>query len=279
MLTGSLTNYVSRITHHTSRPKFIVLGAVLLSLVLARGFLLREQDQTWDRIQRDRIMRVGLDPSFPPFEVDNAGQFEGYDVDLAHALGNRWGIASRFVAIGFDGLIDGLLAEQYDIIMSAFPYDPRLTQDVAYSEPYFAAGQVLVVRQDEITISSIGDLKGKRVAVEWGSGGDVEARRLKEELPSLWIEPVDTPQSALDLVLSGQVDAALVDLVSFYEYENDAREVIVVGEPLTDERFIIVVRPDSYRLLEEINRALLDFQEDGSLTELHRKWFVRGVLP
>jgi polar amino acid transport system substrate-binding protein len=233
----------------------------------------RQGDETWARIQREGVMRVGLDPSFPPFEVDNAGQIAGYDVDLAHALAERWGVTVQLVPIHFDGLIDGLLVEQYDAIISAYPYDPRLTQDVAYSEPYFNAGQVLVVREGETAITGVVALAGRRLAVEWGSGGDVEARRLAQRIRDLEIVPFETPAAALDGLRAGQADAALVDAISAYGYIGKSGGVRIVGEPLTDERYIIAVRPDSRQLLKEIDEALIDFRRAGLFEQLRAKWF------
>ncbi len=254
---------------------FVLIGLATVGLAALSlgGVIRRQQDDTWARIQRERVVRVGLDPSFPPFEVDNAGQIVGYDVDLAHALAERWGVEVWFVPISFDGLIDGLLAGQYDLIISAYPYDPRLTRVVAYSEPYFNAGQVLVVSEGETVISGVRDLSGRRLAVEWGSGGDLEARRLARQFADLEIFPLETPLAALDAVRAGQVDAALVDAISAYGYIGRQGGVRVVGEPITDERYIIVVRLDSRQLLREINEALLDFRQAGLFEQLRARWF------
>lgn len=251
----------------------IGLVAIAVALLSLRGVIGRQRDETWARIHREGVMRVGLDPSFPPFEVDTGGEIVGYDVDLARTLAERWGVDVQFIPISFDGLIDGLLAEQYDVIISAFPYDPRLTQDVAYSEPYFSAGQVLVVRNGEEAIAGPDDLAGRRVAVEWGSGGDLEARRLADQLGNLDIVPLETPAAALDAVRTGQADAALVDAVSAYGYLGDHAGLQIAGTPLTGERYIIVVHPESRRLLEEIDTALADLREAGFFRELQAKWF------
>ncbi len=242
-------------------------GIILMALSLG-GVIGRQRNETWSRIQREGVMRVGLDPSFPPFEVDTGGEIVGYDVELARALAERWGVDVQFVPISFDGLIDGLLAEQYDLIISAFPYDPRLTQDVAYSEAYFNAGQVLVVPENEETITRVRDLAGRRLAVEWGSGGDLEARRLAEQFADLEVLPLETPMAALDAVRAGQADAALVDAVSAYGYLGEYAGLQIVGEPLTDERYIIVVRPESRQFLHEIDVALDDFREAGFFQQL-----------
>lgn len=269
----------------TGRRRWVVVGAALVLLIVAAlvgerttqtGLFGRQADATWVRLQDTGVLRVGLDPSFPPFEVDDDGTISGYDVDLARALAERWGVELALVPITFDGLVDGLLADQYDVIISAFPYDPRLTEDVAYSQAYFNAGQVLVVAAaggENPAITSIDDLDGHRLAVEWGSAGDVYARRLAERLDGFGLVLHETPAAALDAVRSGAADAALVDTISAYGHIRDFGGVRIAGQPLTDERYVMVVRPDSRRLLTEINAALADFRDEDLLRSLQRKWF------
>src|SRR5690606_37665238 len=93
--------------------------------------------------------RVGLDPSFPPFEMlDANGQIIGFDVALAQELAALWGLEVEFVSIGFDSLLDAVRTGQVDSVVSAYPYDPRLTRDVRFSTPYFEAGIRLAIRDD-----------------------------------------------------------------------------------------------------------------------------------
>ncbi|MCJ7620524.1 MAG: transporter substrate-binding domain-containing protein, partial [Anaerolineae bacterium] len=87
----------------------LVLGVLTLSaglwVMLTPGEL--PKDETWERIQRDGVMRVAVDASYPPFEyIDVAGNLVGYDIDLAHELGRSFGVDVEFVIISFDGLYD-----------------------------------------------------------------------------------------------------------------------------------------------------------------------------
>ena len=104
-------------------------------------------------------------------------------MDIARAIAADLGVEAEFVNIGFDGLYDALLARRVDLIISGLPYDPRWTQDVAYTINYFNAGQVLVVRTDEQAITEIEDLAARTVAVEWGSQAEMEAPAVK---PGRW---------------------------------------------------------------------------------------------
>ena len=92
---------------------------------------LLRRDITWQAMQARRTWRVGMDPSFPPFEsLDATGVPQGYDVELARKLAAGWGMEVEIVAIGFDSLVDALQAAKVDAIVSAYPYDARLTRDV-----------------------------------------------------------------------------------------------------------------------------------------------------
>ncbi|HXV43637.1 MAG TPA: transporter substrate-binding domain-containing protein, partial [Anaerolineae bacterium] len=169
---------------YATRNTQYAAAAIGLFLLLSLGFwflLSPRDDGSLAEIQRRGTLRVGLDASFPPFEtVDANGQIVGLDVDIAQAIAADLGVEAEFVNIGFDGLYGALLARRVDLIISGLPYDPRWTQNVAYTTNYFNAGQVLVIRANDPTINSVEDLPGRTVTVEWGSQAEMEGRQLIE---------------------------------------------------------------------------------------------------
>jgi ABC-type amino acid transport substrate-binding protein len=260
-------------------------GGVLLLLLaaVALGLLLRGQgdDRTLDRVQATGELRVGLDASFPPFEsLDAAGNVVGFDADLARAVATRLGAEPVFVNIGFDGLYGALLADRVDVVISGLPYDPRRTQDVIYSQPYFNAGQVLVVRTDDSPSAGSGSgtpmpelLAGRTVAVEWGSQADMEARRLKQTVADLETLPQPTAQDALNALVAGEADAAIADAVSVYQFMSANGGQVRLVETLTDEPYVIATRIKSRRLAQAADDALTELRESGTLDAILAKWF------
>ncbi|MEJ5197926.1 MAG: transporter substrate-binding domain-containing protein, partial [Anaerolineae bacterium] len=114
---------VRRLPYKRPALWLLVAGiAVFLSLMLMRSGLLR-RDRVWSHIQETGVWRVGMDPSFPPFEnLDVAtGRPVGFDVDLAQAIAGRWGVRVEFVGIGFDQLLDAVAAHRVDSAISALP--------------------------------------------------------------------------------------------------------------------------------------------------------------
>lgn len=237
-------------------------------------------DDTWNRVLETGTLRVGMDASFPPFEsVAADGSLAGFDVDLARELGQRLGVEVQFVAnLPYDGLYDALAVGQVDVIISALVINPDRMADFAYSTSYFDAGQVLVVRE-KIGVEGMADLDGGTLAVEFGTRGDVEARKLAGRLSDLTVVPYQTAAEALAAVAAGMADFALVDHVSALMAVGKTPGVsenpwglVVIGEPVVEEPYAAAVRKESQRLLRAINEALADMKMDGALDTLVGRW-------
>lgn len=250
----------------------VVLGVVLL--LAFRATIIRSGDRFWERIQESGRWRVAMDPSFPPFEdLDESGRPVGFDVDLAEAIADRWGVRLEIESIGFDGLIDAVWASRVDSVISALPLQPQFSEDVAFSDPYFEAGLVMVTALEEPDQISIDDLGGRTVAVEWGSEGDVQARQLQRQFPDLQVLPMETPQEAIAGLLTGQADVALVDRVSALQSVMSGQLVRIHPEPLVSDPYVIVLPRQAPILQREVGEALKALQADGTLDRLTAKWF------
>ncbi len=230
-------------------------------------------DATWTHIQQEGVLRIGIDPSFPPFERDDGhGNLSGLDIALAQELGKRWNVKVQFVYSGFDGLYDALNGNQFDVILSALPYNPDKTQDVYFTHSYFNGGPILVVRSNDST-GDLSQLLGQSVAVELGSSGDTVARKWERRLQLNLIES-NTTEDALRAVQDDRATAALVDPISLYDFQKTSGETLKqVGQPLADELYVMAVRRDSPTLLQQINAAIDTWQLDGTLEQLQKQWF------
>jgi len=265
----------------TRRAGWVGAAAVVFLAVLwatlAQGGLLGAEDRTWARIRREGVLRVGMDASYPPFEVvDAEGRFQGYDVDLARTLGERWGVEVQFVNVHFDGLYDALRAGKYDLIISALPYDRTLTRDLRYSQSYLNAGQVLLVR-DGLGAEEIADLAGGRLAVELGAEGHMLARRLvRDRALDLEIVAAREPEDLLALMGDPTIGGVLCDRVQAYTYLAQAPAEggpwRVAGEPLTDEPYVVAAEIHAADLIRAVDEALEEWRADGTLDGWSARW-------
>ncbi len=263
----------------SGKCRFIIGGALAAGLLLVALLLLRlggfiGRDAVWARIQETGVWRVGMDPSFPPFEnLDVATQQPvGLDVDLARAIAARWGARVEFVGVGFDQLIDAVYAHKVDSALSAMPIFAERSQEVAFSEPYIEAGIVLAVPPGS-PVRGPDDLAGRRVAAEWGSAGDAQARILQRGLPdgfSLVLR--DTVTAALDAVAAGEADVALADAISLALHGGGLEPVAVVDS----DPYVIVLPRNAPDLRRAVNEALAALAADGTLAAIEARWLKPG---
>jgi ABC-type amino acid transport substrate-binding protein len=255
------------------------LVAILAPEGLNPASLLPGRDGTWERMQARGVWRVGLDPSFPPFEsLDEEGRPVGYDVDLARRMAAEWGVEAEIVAMGYDSLLDALQADRVDSVVSALPYDPRETKDFRFSPPYFEAGIRLAVPAGS-PIDDVDKLDGHRVAVEWGSMGDMVGRRLKREGAAIELVQVPTPEDVLDALAAGEADAALIDNVTLRQAQGRGAQVVAVGPALESNPYVIASPHKANKLGDQIAETLARLQENGVMTDLEETWFGPQPTP
>jgi len=232
---------------------------------------------SWERIRESGVLRVGVDPTFPPFALAEGEAIEGIDVDLARALGEALGLEVQFAYFGYDGLYDALTTGQVDALISALVIMPERTKEIAYSDAYFDAGQFLVVPAAS-DIDAMEDLSSRTLAVELGALGHVAALDWASRLSGLTVVTHGSAAEALAAVASGEADAALVDRVSGSLYlgdpDNDDAGLIMTAEPVVSEPYAIAVRIDDRMLMEEINRALAQMRSSGRLADIVGRWLA-----
>lgn len=236
-------------------------------------------DATWTRILEEGVFRIGIDPSFPPFETDDGkGNLSGLDIALAEQMVGDWSRANdtpiriQYVYTGFDGLYDALKTGQYDAVLSALPYDPKKTEDVRFTHSYFNGGPLVIVREGDTSVKSWYDLADRRVGVELGSSGDGFARKWQRRL-KYDLQEFDTPADALRALRVGRVDGAFTDAIAFEDFLRAEGGVKIAGKPLADELFVMAVRKDAPTLLQEINAVIDAMKQDGRMERLQEEWF------
>lgn len=245
----------------------LFLLLLLLGLAACNG-----RSTAWPRIQQEGMLRVGLDPTYPPFEVDAGGELSGLDVDLARAIGADLGLEVAFSYFGYDGLYDALATKQVDVLLSALVVDAGRTQDFAFSDPYFNAGQILIVPEGETAVTTITDLANHTLAVELGAQSHVEALAWGRSLAGLTVQPYTTAEEALTAVLDGRADAALIDGVNGRLFLRDHPGLTHVAEPVTVEPYALVTRIEDGDLLDQLNDSLVRLQASGELAAITAKW-------
>ncbi|GCL54927.1 amino-acid ABC-transporter permease protein [Microcystis aeruginosa NIES-3806] len=238
----------------------------LLGLVLALGLsVIPAFSQT-----PPNPFRVATEATFPPFEFQQGGQLTGFDIDLMRAIGKEADLNIDFRNLPFDGIIPALQARTVEAAISGMTITSERAQAISFSRPYFRAGLAIAVREDNKTIKNFEDLKGKRIAVQIGTTGALEAIKI----PGSVVSQFDSAALALQELINGRVDAVVNDKpVTLYAIkEAGLRGVKVVGELLTEE-FYGIALPKNSPYLQLINDALGRVIESGQYDAIFRQWF------
>ena len=238
----------------------------LLGLVLALGLsVIPAFSQT-----PPNPFRVATEATFPPFEFQQAGQLTGFDIDLMRAIGKEADLNIDFRNLPFDGIIPALQARTVEAAISGMTITAERAQAISFSRPYFRAGLAIAVREDNKTIKNFEDLKGKRIAVQIGTTGALEATKI----PGAVVSQFDSAALALQELINGRVEAVVNDKpVTLYAIKQAGlRGVKVVGELLTEE-FYGIALPKNSPYLQLINDALGRVIESGQYDVIFRQWF------
>jgi polar amino acid transport system substrate-binding protein len=247
---------------------------IRLMFLLSIGLLAAcgSTDDSWQRVQQSGTLRVGVDPTYPPFATADANGLYGLDVDLANALAEELGLRVQFSLFGYDGLYDALQTGQVDVLISALVVMPERTKEFAYSDPYFNAGEILIVPAAETEINEMADLNGRTLAVELGSLGHVEATTWAKQLPDLTVVPYPTAADALTAVADNLAHAALTDAISGKLFLQTNPALKQTTNPVTVEPYALVVRKEDEQLLTQLNQALQQLQANGRYDQIMQTW-------
>ncbi len=216
---------------------------------------------------------VGCNAEFPPFELtDNNNEIIGFDIDIIKAIGKAAGFDVKMHHQVFDTLILSLESDRLDAVISGMTITDARKLKVDFSDPYYNAAQVIVVRDDTSGISKIEDIKGKVVGVQLGTTGATMSEQVMGEQNNDLKQYRKYNEVFMDLK-HGRLDAVVVDLPVAQAYLRMLDGIQISSEPMSEETYGIAVKKGNAELLAQINRGLKLIRESGEYDRISEKWF------
>ncbi|SHH47540.1 basic amino acid ABC transporter substrate-binding protein [Thermosipho atlanticus] len=213
---------------------------------------------------------IGTEPTFPPFEyVNEKNEIVGFDIDIAQKIADELGVELEIVNLPFDSLIPALMSDKIDLIVAGMTITEERAKVIDFSIPYFNANQAIVVRGNEgFMPATLEDLKGKRVAVQLGTTGDLVVSDIKEIMVTRFQKFTD---AFLELQ-NKRVDAVVLDEAVANAYVKTFPKFVVSAIIDTGEKYGIGVKKGNTELLEFVNTVVSNlFKSPYDL--LVEKWF------
>lgn len=244
-------------------------SALLASFVMAGAF-------STTAIARD--LRIATEGTYAPWSfVDAQGNLTGWDVDIANALCDEMKVKCDIAAQEWDGIIPGLNAKKYDLIVAGLLVTEKRKQQVAFSNKYKNTTSQFVAKKGEYTDTSPAALAGKRIGVQRGSSQDGFLTENYKDSEIVRYDKTIDPE--LDLV-SGRVDLMIANrvttLVGFLA-RPESEGFGLVGEAysggILGEGNAIALRKDDTELLKQVNSALEAIMSNGVYDKITAKYF------
>jgi len=95
-------------------------------------------------------IKMGTNAEFEPFEYRVGDEIVGFDIEMSHEIAEDFGCDLTIVDMAFDSLITALAAGKIDFIAAGMSVTEERLQSVDFSEPYFEASQVIIVRKTSV---------------------------------------------------------------------------------------------------------------------------------
>jgi polar amino acid transport system substrate-binding protein len=215
-------------------------------------------------------LTVACDATWPPFEIVNeqTKELDGFGPELMRAIAAKAGLDIELVNVGFDSLLAGISQCQYDMAVSSITITDDRKKTILFSDPYYAAGQIVTVRKDS-AVTGKDDLGGKTVGGQIGTTGIGEANRIT----GATVKTYDDVGMAFQAMITGQLDAVIADNPVAQLYVNKNKDKLkTVGPVFTNEYFGIAICKKNAHLVPQINAALKALKDEGFLDSLSAKW-------
>ena len=236
-----------------------------------------EENDLLAQIKEKGTITVAMEGTWAPWTYHDADDnLVGYDVEVAQNIAEKLGVEVNFVEGEWDGLLAGLDAGRYDIMVNGVDITPERAEKYDFSTPYAFNRTAVITKADDDSINTLEDLKGKKTANTISS----TYAELAEQYGAT-VTGVDDLNQTFELLLSGRIDATLNAEMTFYDYTKEHPDANVRIAVLTDDANQIAIPmrkgDETAALRTAIDAAIDELRADGTLKALSENYFGRDI--
>ena len=229
------------------------------------------------QIKERGTITIAMEGTWAPWTYhDESDNLVGYDVEVGTLIAEKLGVEPEFVEGEWDGLLAGLDAGRYDIMVNGVDITEERAEKYDFSEPYAYNRTAVITKGDNDTINTLEDLNGKKTANTISSTYAQLAEQYGAEVTG-----VDDLNQTFELLNSGRIDATLNAEVTFYDYTKEHPDANVKIAVLTQDANEVAIPlrkgEGSATLREAINAAIDELRASGQLKELSEKYFGTDI--
>jgi glutamate transport system substrate-binding protein len=230
--------------------------------------------KTFDRMKSAGKVVIGVKEDQPGlgYKDPSTGKYSGFDVEIAKLVAAQLGFGEdkiTYKAIPSASREQAIANGDVDYYVGTYTINDKRKQQVSFAGPYFTAGQDLLVKKDNTSITGKDSLKGKKVCSVTGS---TPIQRVKDQQltePQNIIEFQNYSQ-CVEKLASGEIDAVTTDdaiLKGYAAQEPDTFKV--VGKVFSTEPYGIGLNKDDSALRGKIDDILQKALDDGTWQKIY----------
>lgn len=260
----------------------------LLGAIKERGYIMVSTDPNY--APQSFLNTEGSRPSDTkcPAEALTTAEMQGFDVDVATAIGDALGVETCFATPLWDTIAAGSWADKWDVSVGSMTITTERQNVFDFSVPYYYTPAVVAVLA-ESGITSLDQLEGQAVCAgvsttyeSWLSGGDtgLPASSIYAQPPAnVTVISLDTDQFCAEALTAGREDFVAYSTSGTVVDQNIAAgmPVVKVGGPVFSEELAAAFDKTSSlpteTLRAEVDKLFNAMHSDGRLSDLSKKWF------
>lgn len=227
-----------------------------------------EAGTTMEKLNKAQALRLGTKFDQPLFGLKGLdGKPAGYDVEIAKIIAAKLGIpADKITYTETPSAVREEVIEQgrVDMVIATYTINDKRKERIAFAGPYYVAGQDLMVKSDNTSITGPESLKAANAKV-CSVSGSTPSEKIKQYVDAANITLFDVYSKCADALRTGQVDAVTTDnviLTGLIENSNGAFKL--VNKKFTQEPYGIGITKGDKKFCEFVNKTLKDAETDGS---------------
>ncbi|NIE84997.1 MULTISPECIES: transporter substrate-binding domain-containing protein [unclassified Burkholderia] len=254
--------------------KIVSLKKLLTAALIGASFVAATSHAAdlLDEAKQRGTLRIGLEGTFPPFNSKApSGELVGYDVDIAKAVAAKLGLKPEFVTTEWSGIIAGLQAGKFDVIVNQVGVTDKRKEVLDFSPAYtYSAAQLIQRKDDTRNFKSLDELKGKKLGVGLGTN----YMDVAKSVPGIDVKTYPGAPEYLRDLAAGRLDAALNDRLMLAYLLKNSQLPLRTGATLeAGQPSAIPFKKGNPKFAKAIDDAMTQLEADGTFTKISDKWF------
>ena len=232
---------------------------------------------TLDDITKRGEVVIGIKTDTYPFGFkDKNGKYTGYDIDLANMIGQEIFQKKgkvKFVPVTASDRMMKLFSEDVDMIVATMSVTPSRLQIMDFSDPYYIAGQAVLVKKGS-KIKGLRDLNGKKAIIVFGTSSESS---LRAAVPRVSIIGYKTYNEAVKALKQGKADAIVSDDTILIGLSLKDANLVLLPKRYSREPYAVAFRKgqESEDLVRIVNNVINESVRNGTLQKLQKNYGIK----